>query len=140
MRLLIALVTAASPATAWEFTPSPICTLFHSNAVAYITITYDANLPEYTLTMTLTDGTWPSAATFGMRFEGGNQIAIGTDRHMTVGATLTVKDSGFGNVLDGLQFNETATATAGDLTITANLSDAADPVAAFRQCPAPATS
>ena len=139
MRCLIPFLLA-SPAAAWEFSPSPPCTLTHTTDAAQITITYDAALPEYTLIITLTDGNWPDATAFGMRFDGPRPIAIGTDRHLIDGPTLTVRDTGFGNVLDGLQFNAIATANAGPLTVTADLSDAAEPVAAFRDCPAPATS
>ncbi|MEY1554257.1 excinuclease ABC subunit B [Yoonia sp. R2331] len=140
MRHLIPLLLFASPAAAWEFSPIPICTLTHTTDAAEFTITYDASLPEYALTLTLLQDTWPDSPTFGMQFAGPNPIAIGTDRHVTDGARLTVKDSGFGNVLNGLQFNDRATATAGPLTITADLADAGAAVAAFRRCPAPATS
>ncbi len=140
MRHIIPLLLLASPATAWDFTPSPICTLTHSTATAEFTVTYDADVPEYALSITLAEGAWPQSPAFSMRFDGASPIAIGTDRHTTDGPTLTVKDSGFGNVLNGLQFNATATATAGPLNITADLANAAEAVAAFRLCPAPATS
>ena len=137
---LIALVVCATPAAGWEFSPRPVCTLTHSSDSGVITVTYDAALPEYTLTITKIGGDWPADTTFGMRFDGTNPIAIGTDRHVMNGTTLTVADTGFGNVLNGLQFNDTVTATAGGATVAFDLADAADPVAAFRLCPAPATS
>ena len=54
-------------------------------------------------------------------------------------ARLTVTDRGFGNVLDGLQFNEAATAFSGDTAVTVPLAGASEPVQAFRDCaPMPA--
>ncbi len=140
MRIWLPLALLAAPAAAWDFSPTPLCTLRHTTEDADFVITYDAALPEFTLTITLADQFWRVAPVFGMRFDGRKPIAIGTDRHVIDGPTLSVKDSGFGNVLNGLQFNDVVTATAGPLTLTADLSDAAEPVAAFRRCPAPATS
>ena len=141
MRLITALVLA-TPAHAWEFTPTPICTLTHETPEARITLTYDQSLPEYTIALTLTGATWPEAPTFAMRFGAARPIAIGTDRHVLSenATTLTVTDSGFGNVLDGLQFNEAAAATTGDRTLVIPLDDAAEAVAAFRRCPEPGLS
>ena len=56
------------------------------------------------------------------------------------GRALTVVDTGFGNVLDGLQYNHTAYAIAGDLEIPFPLEGAAEPVAAFRACDGAALS
>jgi hypothetical protein len=79
---------------------------------------------------------WPGSPAFGIRFEGARTLAIGTDRHRLSddGRTLTVTDTGFGNVLDGLEFNATATATAGGVSVALDLTGAADPVRAFRAC------
>jgi hypothetical protein len=77
-----------------------------------------------------------------MEFFGPRPLAIGTDRHSADGATLTVRDSGFGNVLDGLEFNTNAVATSGARRVQIALDAAAPAVQAFRACPsnAPATS
>jgi hypothetical protein len=50
------------------------------------------------------------------------------------GRTLTVTDGGFGNVLDGLALNGTATALAGDTVIPFDLAGARPAVEAFRAC------
>ncbi|QEE34855.1 excinuclease ABC subunit B [Octadecabacter sp. SW4] len=142
MRFAVILALAPVPALAWEFSPDPICTLAHDTDTAEIVITYDVNLPEYALAITLKNGTWADAPVFGMEFIGPRPLAIGTDRHVTDGATLTVRDSGFGNVLDGLEYNAGAVAVSGATTIPMLLTDAAPAVRAFRACPSdsPTTS
>lgn len=138
MRLSAILAVLATPAAAWEFTPTPICTLTHETEAAALRITYDST--EYVLTLTLKDGTWAPSPGFEIRFDGRRPLTISTDRHALGGPELSVTDRGFGNVLDGLQFNDTATAFTDGQAITIPLQDAAEPVAAFRRCPAPATS
>lgn len=73
---------------------------------------------------------------FAMQFRGSQPLDIATDRHQLSngGQTVTVFDHGFGNVLNGLQFNQTATATLGTQIIKIPLQDAANAVAAFRDC------
>jgi hypothetical protein len=63
---------------------------------------------------------------------------ITTDRHVLSdgGTSLTVTDRGFGNVLDGLQFNNVATALLGNTAVVIPLANAAEPVARFRACAA----
>jgi len=56
------------------------------------------------------------------------------------GRSLSVSDTGFGNVLDGVQFNALMLATVGDQGITIPLAGAAGPMADFRTCPAPKAS
>lgn len=145
MRIAILLAALPFPALAWDFTPDPICTLTHQATEAEIAVTYDPALPEYTLHITLRDGVWPQTATFGLRFNGGPPITISTTRHRLSadGATLTVRDRGFGNVLDGIEFNQTVDVLIGDQTqLSANLTTADPAVQAFRACPQdlPATS
>jgi hypothetical protein len=137
MRHLIALLVFASPAAAWEFSPSPICTL--TDAEGTITVTYDARLPEYSITITLAEGTWPDDPAFAMSFAGNRPIFIQTDRHRNSpdGRSLTVTDSGFGNVLDGLEFNRRAYAISGDTTVGVSLEGIGPAMEAFRACPAP---
>lgn len=138
MRLFFFLAVLATPAAAWEFSPTPICTLTHETEAAALRITYDST--EYVLTLTLKDGAWAPSPGFAIRFGGRRPLTISTDRHALDGPALSVTDRGFGNVLDGLQFNDTATAFTDGQAVTIPLQDAADPVAAFRRCPTPATS
>ncbi len=133
---MIALFILATPAAAWEFSPAPICTLTDANGL--ITVTYDAALPEYSVTLTLPDGTWPDDPTFAMNFAGPLPIFIQTDQHQISpdGRSLTVTDRGFGNVLDGLDFNQRAYAISGDTTLGVSLDGIGPAMAAFRACPA----
>lgn len=129
--LVVALTLATAPAGAWRFDPLPICTLSDEGSPTSVTVTFDGNL--YAIHLTHPDG-WPDAPRFAIRFApNGPQIA--TDRHRVEGRTLTVTDTGFGNVLNGLQSNGTATALIGGLARDIDLSGAASAVAAFRQCP-----
>lgn len=132
----LAFALMASPAAAWEFSPSPICTLSHSIADATITVTYDAGLPEYSISVTRTTP-WPSAPGFAIAFLGPMPLTIQTDRHVLSddGLTLTVRDSGFGNVLNGLEFNSEAVATSGDAGAILPLTGIGPPMQAFRGCP-----
>ncbi|MDJ1015048.1 MAG: excinuclease ABC subunit B [Paracoccaceae bacterium] len=135
MRSLIALLAVTAPAAAWEFTPTPVCTLSHSTSAAEVTVTYDPRAAE-PYAIALTGAGWPDAPVFAIRFSGPRGLTITTDRHRLSesGATLTVSDRGFGNVLNGLEFNETATALIGDRTVTLQLEGASEPVRAFRAC------
>jgi hypothetical protein len=123
-----------APAFAWEFSPAPICTLSYAEA-AQVEVTYDARLPEYAIHITSPEG-WVDAPVFSLRFEGPRGGTISTDRHTIEGDTLTVRDTGFGNVLYGLQLNTTAVAVLGGQEVEIDLAGAADPVQAFRGCPA----
>ncbi len=131
----LAFAVAAAPALAWDFSPDPVCTLSFDGKTS-VTVTYDPRLSEYAIRLTRPDRPWPPGAVFAIRFEGARGLTISTDRHASGdgGTTLTVRDTGFGNVLDGLQFNETATALIGDTAETIPLDGAAEPVEAFRAC------
>lgn len=135
MRVIGLLFSLALPAQAWEFTPGLPCRLSHETPEAQIELTYDPTQPLYTITITRALP-WPDAPVFAMRFDGPRAIGIGTDRHKLHegGTALTVIDTGFGNVLDGLEFNHTALAMAGDAQVSFPLEGAAEPVAAFRAC------
>jgi hypothetical protein len=137
MRLVLAFTLLASPAAAWEFSDAPICTLTNTSDAGDVTVTYDASLPEYTITITLPDGTWPEDPTFAMAFAGGMPIGIQTDSHerSADGRSLTVADSGFGNVLNGLEFNTRAYAASGDTTVGIALDGIGPAIKAFRDCP-----
>lgn len=138
MRTVLALILLASPAAAWEFSSSPICTLTNISDAGRVTVTYDASLPEYTITITLLEGTWPDDPTFAMAFAGSMPIGIQTDTHARSadGRSLTVTDSGFGNVLNGLEFNTRAYAASGDITVGIALDGIGPAISAFRDCPA----
>ncbi|MEM6677128.1 MAG: hypothetical protein AAF675_04560 [Pseudomonadota bacterium] len=136
MRWFLAFLSlAASPAGAWEFTPNPICTLAQASEVSSVTVTYDPRVPEYAIALRRTVP-WPKDAVFAIRFEGPRGLTISTSRHQLSegGTVLTVTDRGFGNVLDGLQFNETATALTGSAALTVPLEGAAQEVEKFRAC------
>ncbi len=138
MRAALALVILASPATAWEFSALPICTLTEVAEEGTMTVTYDAAITEYEITVTLADSTWPSDTTFGMAFASDRPISIQTDRFTLSpdGRSLTVKDRGFGNVLNGLEYNTRAYAMLGDTTIGFSLDGIGPAISAFRACPA----
>lgn len=142
MRLAFALACLPLPAAAWEFSATPVCTLTETTGDAEVTVTYDPSLPEYAITVTLTEGTWDAAPVFAIVFDGPRGLTISTDRHILSGdgRSLTVRDRGFGNVLNGLEFNLTATALSGATAVTLPLTDAAPAVRAFRDCPATITS
>jgi hypothetical protein len=122
----------ASPAAGWEFTPDPVCTL-RGGSGTEVVVTYDTRVYEIRLTRA---GGWPEARVFSLRFEGPAGLTISTTRHRVEGATLSVTDTGFGNVLDGLEYNARAVARIGALSVPVDLRGAAGPVARFRDCPA----
>ncbi len=135
MRLLLLMTLLAAPAQAWEFTPGLPCVLTHETAEAEIELTYDPTQPLYSVTIRQ-NNPLPAGDTFAMRFEGPAGLTISTTRHVLSrdGRAVTVVDTGFGNVLNGLQFNTTASALIGDRVISFPLAGAAEPVAAFRVC------
>jgi hypothetical protein len=136
MRALIALVLLAAPAQAWDFTATPVCTILEDTPDLSIRVTYDPSEPEpYAITLTRPDP-WPVTDSFGLRFDGPAALTIGTSRHKLSddGRTLTVSDTGFGNVLDGLALNGMATALVGDTALPFNLQGARPVVEAFRAC------
>ena len=135
MKQLAILCCLAMPAHAWEFTPGLPCLLSHETDEAAVELTYDPTAPLYSITITRA-APWPDAPVFRMRFDGMAPLTISTDRQ-TFSAdrrALTVIDRGFGNVLNGLQYNETASALLGDTTVMFPLKGAEEPVAAFRAC------
>ncbi len=133
--LLLMALFIAPAANAWEAgRVGPVCTLTHSERGSDIRLTYDPGGPLYTITWTI-DGLWPMG-TFGIRFDGAQPNLITTDRHVISddGRSVNVADRGFGNVLDGLRFNETATAMIDGVAATVALADAAPAVEAFLAC------
>ena len=131
--------TAASPAAAWEARVGLVCELTHAEPDGDVRVTYDPASGDYAITLRRVAGAWPDGPIFVIRFDGARPLTITTDRHVLSegGTALTVTDRGFGNVLDGLQFNETATAYLGDVALPFALTGpepAAPAVAAFRRC------
>lgn len=136
--LIAALLCAsAAPALAWEFTQDTLCRLTHENAAVDVEVTYDPANPEYAIHLRRAEP-WPVSPVFAIVFEGVRPLSISTDRHSLSdgGRTLSVYDSGFGNVLNGLQYNSTATAFVLDDGETVSLAGAAREVELFRACTA----
>ncbi|MCK0149744.1 hypothetical protein MWU54_06900 [Marivita sp. S6314] len=134
---LLPLLFSASAAQAWDFTPSPICTLFHQGEEMSVSVTFDPSNSEYAINLSREAG-WPDADVFQIRFEGARRLTISTNRHVINQAdtrTLTVTDRGFGNVLNGIKFNARAVAVLGDVEVPVSLDGAAPAVDAFRTCP-----
>lgn len=133
--LTLLLLLAGQPALAWDFTPGLPCRLSHDTGAAQVELTYDPTEPLYTITIRR-PAPLPDAPVFSIRFEGASGLTISTNRHVLSdgGRALTVTDTGFGNVLDGLQFNRTAVAVIGGEEIAFPLDGAPEPVAAFRAC------
>jgi hypothetical protein len=132
----IATLIMTTSSFGWEFTPQPVCTLSHASKSGGVVVTYDPSLPQpYAIAVTGV-APWPDAPVFSMRFDGPSGLTIATNRQKLSdgGRTLTVIDTGFGNVLDGLEFNNTATALAGDVAVPFSLAGAAPEVQAFRAC------
>ncbi|MCC6007576.1 MAG: hypothetical protein JJU40_07850 [Rhodobacteraceae bacterium] len=134
---LVILFASAVPGGAWDFSPSPVCTLTHEAEWGSLRVTFDPGQDEpYRIALTRAVP-WPGGPAFAILFEGARGFTIATNRHRLSGdgRTLTVTDRGFGNVLDGLEFNERAHATLGDVALPVSLDGAAEPVRAFRACP-----
>ncbi|MEM9031951.1 MAG: excinuclease ABC subunit B [Pseudomonadota bacterium] len=137
MRAFLACLLLATPGHAWDFSNAPICMLTHIEAEAGLQITYDPSRAEpFEIELVRREKSWPEGGVFGIEFEGGRSSTIVTDRHRLSdgGTRLKVSDQGFGNLLDGLVFNTTATARLADTSVAFSLAGAAAPVAAFRAC------
>ena len=133
MRILIVITLLTSPVSAWEAKSRTICTLSHSEPGAEVVVTYDPTVSIYAISVS-GNVAWIDAPVFGLTFNGKSPLTITTNRQMLDGRAVTVTDRGFGNVLNGLQFNTTATATLGAQSVTVSLEGAAPEVDAFRAC------
>ncbi|MCR9137686.1 MAG: excinuclease ABC subunit B [Alphaproteobacteria bacterium] len=135
MRVLAILLLTTVPGLAWEAKLGRICELTYDGVNASVRVTFDPAIPEYSIAIT-SQRSWPNDPIFAMRFDGPRGNTISTNRQVISpdGGTVTVTDSGFGNVLNGLEFNQTATALLGDQAVTVPLDDAAPAVRAFRAC------
>jgi hypothetical protein len=143
MRIVAAALLLASPAAGWEFSALPVCTLSHNTGAGSVTVTWDPGRPQPYAIALAAPSPWPDAPVLALRFDGPRAMTLATDRHARSadGRTLTVTDTGFGNVLDGLEFNRRATALADGAALPVPLDGAAGPVQAFRACTtAPRTS
>lgn len=132
---LAAVSLSSHAALAWEFTSGAPCVLMHETANITVELTYDPTVSVYSFSLTQKHS-FLSAQVFSLQFSGGMPLAISTDRHRIINMkrTVNVTDSGFGNVLNGLQFNHTLTATLGQQSIEIPLANSASKVAAFRDC------
>lgn len=136
MRLCLALLTLFTPTTlaAWDFSPTPVCTLRQSDPGLEVTLTYDPRQAQaYTIFITRAAG-WPVGDVFSVTFDGPRGLTISTRDHKIDAGTLSVSDRGFDNVLNGLEYNLTATARLGPITVQTSLTGAAPAVRAFRDC------
>lgn len=133
---LIPFLALTTPAAAWQATVADICTLTHETDTAHVHLTFDPAKPLYTLAITRKGAPWSDDPWFAIRFVGPNEITISTDKHALSdgGQTLNVADSGFSNVLDGLQFNAMALAGTQTDGEAIDLTGAAPEVAIFRDC------
>lgn len=138
MRKILTLLALALPlpATAWEASSEAgLCLLRHQEPGHTVELTFDPSGPLYTITLSGEEA-WPEASVFAMQFNGPRPIFIQTGAQVLSAdrRALTVADRGFGNVLDGLQFNRTARASLGTREVQISLDGAAPAVEAFRTC------
>lgn len=127
----------ATSAAAWAFEETDICTVSHVSPELSVVLTYDPAAVVYTITLSRPVVTWPQSESFRLRFDGARPLIIGTDRHQLSEDrhSISVSDSGFGNVLDGIQFNDAMIALVGDDEISLSTADADAAMQAFRACP-----
>ena len=90
----------------------------------------------YVIEVNRTDARWTPAKIFSIRVDGSEHIAISTGRHELTknGTSLSVSDTGIGNILNGLEFNHVADAVLGVRVLIIQLTGAAPEVARFRDC------
>ena len=133
----LAFVLLATPATAWEASrEGPVCLLTHKMENAEIRVSHDAaNAVPYAIDLKL-EGGWQDGPIFAIRFDGPWPLTITTDQHALSNETLTVTDTGFGNVLDGIARNHVALAFTGETALVVPLAGAAPEVEAFKSCAA----
>ncbi|MEM7720184.1 MAG: hypothetical protein AAF222_13370 [Pseudomonadota bacterium] len=137
MRAVALLVFVASPAFGWEASrEGPVCLLTHDTEDAKIIVSHDiSKAVPYAIDLTRADG-WQAGPLFAIRFDGLGPLTITTDRHTVTDRTLTVTDTGFGNVLDGIARNFVALATSGTTALVIPLEGAAPEVEKFKSCAA----
>lgn len=130
------LIFAPLRAEAWAFSADPVCTLSHNAPWGELRVIFDpARSEPYAISLSMA-GAWPEGPSFAILFVGPQGRTIATNRQSLSEdrRTLTVTDRGFGNVLDGIEFNARAYATLADIALPIDLSGAAGPMARFRAC------
>ncbi|MEL6640782.1 MAG: hypothetical protein AAFP98_05650 [Pseudomonadota bacterium] len=127
---------AATPAWPWTFEETEVCTISYDDGATAVTVVFDPRSKLYAIKLSRAAG-WADAPVFQLRFDGGMPFTIGTDRHAVSDdrRTLSVTDTGFGNVLKGIAANTQMTALNGVQAISVSTEGAADPIAAFQGCP-----
>ncbi|MDA8586398.1 hypothetical protein N9L47_09035 [Rhodobacteraceae bacterium] len=135
---LSCLACLASPAAAWEASRSgPVCLLSHGTETGQVVVSHDPRKPlPYAIQIRRLGDPWIDSDIFAMRFDGPNNLTISTDRHQLTdnNAELTVTDSGFDNVLRGIEASQIALAILGEQALAFPLDSAAPQVAKFRAC------
>lgn len=135
MRFLLLLLLTTGPAFAWDFdVVDGKCTLAHEEASGSVVVTFDPATNIYRISVARAEGPWQPAPVFSIRYDGAMPLTISTGNHVTDSLSVSVEDSGFGNVLNGLQYNSTATASLGGISVQFSLQGAAPEVEAFREC------
>ena len=132
------LVLAPSLASAsWRFDETTACVITGETPETVVVVIHDYQAGRYTIAVSQTGRTWVPGPDLSIAFQGGRELVIGTDQHFLSdeGDVLMVSDRGFGNVLDGMQFNQRMTIKTGDHSVEVNLNGAAPAVAEFRDCP-----
>lgn len=135
VRSFIALLMMTAPALAWQADTGAACVVRHETDKASVVLSYEPLSGDYAIAIT-SQTPWKDSPTFAMRFDGPRYNVITTDRH-TINedrSTLTVTDTGFGNVLDGLEFNHVATAATASQLVVVPLVGAAPAIQEFRAC------
>ena len=140
MRAALACLTClafAGPVQAWTFSETDICRVTHSAAEMKVDLTFDPATAVYTITVTRPAAKWADDQNFRLQFDGPRPLIIGTDRHTLSDdrRSVSVSDTGFGNVLDGIALNDSMTALAGGDAVSLSTSDAEAAITAFRACP-----
>ena len=133
----LAFFLLATPAVAWEASrEGPVCFLTHEMENAEISVSHDATKAvPYAIDLKL-EGGWKNGPVFAIRFDGPRPLTITTDRHSLANETLSVTDTGFGNVLDGISQNHVALAFTGETALVIPLAGAAPEVELFKSCTA----
>lgn len=138
MRMALTLITffCASAAQAWVYDGRADCSVRHQTDKLGILLSYAPQTGLYSIAITRWDKAWAGGNRFSMKFDGPKPIFITTDRHELAQNKTTViaSDTGFGNVLDGLEFNFVAAAQLGRERVTIPLKGAKSEIAKFREC------
>lgn len=138
MKMFCVIACLGTPAVAWEaYRDGPVCLLEHTSETGHILVSHDPRNPQpYAIQLRQTDSSWTGGPVFAIQFDGPGRSLITTQRHQVLdnGAELVVTDSGFENVLRGLEQNFVALATLGGQAMVLPLDGAAPEVARFRTC------